>query len=115
MSPPWEDRRGKPGGSPRPLIPVLAVEGGAGGVVLVAHVLLQVGQRHLAGRAVALLGDDDLDDALVLARLLGLAVDAVNVKAKTGERVSPIGRAEAIACQAVALIEAAGTRGEPNQ
>jgi 2-C-methyl-D-erythritol 2,4-cyclodiphosphate synthase len=40
-----------------------------------------------------------------LARLLGLAVDAVNVKAKTGERVGPIGRAEAIACQAVALIE----------
>jgi 2-C-methyl-D-erythritol 2,4-cyclodiphosphate synthase len=40
-----------------------------------------------------------------LARLLGLDVGAVNVKAKTGERVGHIGRAEAIACQAVALIE----------
>jgi len=29
----------------------------------------------------------------------------VNVKAKTGERVGHIGRAEALACQAVALIE----------
>ena len=41
-----------------------------------------------------------------LARLLGLPTDAVNVKAKTGERVGHIGRAEAIACQAVVLIEA---------
>jgi 2-C-methyl-D-erythritol 2,4-cyclodiphosphate synthase len=40
-----------------------------------------------------------------LAELLGLPADAVNVKAKTGERVGHIGRAEALACQAVALIE----------
>jgi 2-C-methyl-D-erythritol 2,4-cyclodiphosphate synthase len=40
-----------------------------------------------------------------LAELLGLPPDAVNVKAKTGERVGHIGRAEALACQAVALIE----------
>ena len=40
-----------------------------------------------------------------LAALLGLAVDAVNVKAKTGEKVGAIGRAEAIGCQVVALIE----------
>ena len=40
-----------------------------------------------------------------LAELLGLPPGAVNVKAKTGERVGHIGRAEAIACQAVALIE----------
>ena len=39
-----------------------------------------------------------------LAGLLGLPEGAVNVKAKTGERVGHIGRAEAIACQAVALI-----------
>jgi 2-C-methyl-D-erythritol 2,4-cyclodiphosphate synthase len=39
-----------------------------------------------------------------LAELLGLDADAVNVKAKTGERVGAIGRAEAIGCQAVALI-----------
>ena len=31
--------------------------------------------------------------------------DVVNVKAKTGERVGAIGRAEAIACQAVVLID----------
>jgi 2-C-methyl-D-erythritol 2,4-cyclodiphosphate synthase len=40
-----------------------------------------------------------------LAELLGLDLDAVNVKAKTGEGVGAIGRAEAIACQAVALID----------
>ncbi len=40
-----------------------------------------------------------------LAELLGLAADAVNVKAKTGEHVGHIGRAEAIACQAVVLID----------
>lgn len=40
-----------------------------------------------------------------LAGLLGLASDAVNVKAKTGEKVGAIGRAEAIACQAIVLIE----------
>jgi 2-C-methyl-D-erythritol 2,4-cyclodiphosphate synthase len=40
-----------------------------------------------------------------LAELLGLDVSCVNVKAKTGENVGHIGRAEAIGCQAVALIE----------
>jgi 2-C-methyl-D-erythritol 2,4-cyclodiphosphate synthase len=40
-----------------------------------------------------------------LAGLLGMDIDAVNVKAKTGERVGSIGRAEAIACQVVVLLE----------
>jgi 2-C-methyl-D-erythritol 2,4-cyclodiphosphate synthase len=40
-----------------------------------------------------------------LARLLGLEPGAVNVKAKTGEKVGAIGRAEAVSCQAVVLIE----------
>jgi 2-C-methyl-D-erythritol 2,4-cyclodiphosphate synthase len=40
-----------------------------------------------------------------LAELLGLDAGAVNVKAKTGEQVGAIGRAEAIGCQAAALIE----------
>jgi 2-C-methyl-D-erythritol 2,4-cyclodiphosphate synthase len=40
-----------------------------------------------------------------LAHLLGLDVASVNVKAKTGERVGHIGRGEALACQAVALID----------
>jgi 2-C-methyl-D-erythritol 2,4-cyclodiphosphate synthase len=40
-----------------------------------------------------------------LAELLEIEVGAVNVKAKTGERVGSIGRCEAIACQAVALLE----------
>jgi 2-C-methyl-D-erythritol 2,4-cyclodiphosphate synthase len=39
-----------------------------------------------------------------LAELLAVAVDAVNVKAKTGEGVGAIGREEAISCQAVALL-----------
>ncbi len=42
-----------------------------------------------------------------LARLLEVGPDAVNVKAKTGEHVGPIGRAEAIACEAVVLLEPA--------
>jgi len=40
-----------------------------------------------------------------LAELLGIAVDAVNVKAKTGEGVGAIGRAEAIGCTVAALID----------
>jgi 2-C-methyl-D-erythritol 2,4-cyclodiphosphate synthase len=39
-----------------------------------------------------------------LAGLLGLDLGAVNFKAKTGERVGHIGRAEAVACQVVALL-----------
>jgi 2-C-methyl-D-erythritol 2,4-cyclodiphosphate synthase len=40
-----------------------------------------------------------------LAGLLGLDPAVVNVKAKTGEGVGAIGRAEAISCQAVVLID----------
>jgi 2-C-methyl-D-erythritol 2,4-cyclodiphosphate synthase len=40
-----------------------------------------------------------------LARLLRVDRSAVNVKAKTGEHVGPIGRAEAIACEAIVLVE----------
>jgi 2-C-methyl-D-erythritol 2,4-cyclodiphosphate synthase len=40
-----------------------------------------------------------------LADMLGLDVDAVNVKAKTGENVGTIGRMEAISAQVVALID----------
>jgi 2-C-methyl-D-erythritol 2,4-cyclodiphosphate synthase len=40
-----------------------------------------------------------------IAELLGLDPGRVNVKAKTGERVGAIGRAEAMSCQAVVLLE----------
>ncbi len=40
-----------------------------------------------------------------LAKLLELDLECVNVKAKTGEHVGHIGRAEALACQAVILID----------
>ena len=40
-----------------------------------------------------------------LAEMLRLDPGAVNVKAKTGERVGAIGRAEALSCQAVVLID----------
>jgi 2-C-methyl-D-erythritol 2,4-cyclodiphosphate synthase len=40
-----------------------------------------------------------------LAAMLGLEADAVNVKAKTGEKVGSIGRGEAIGCQAAVLID----------
>ncbi|CAN5232643.1 2-C-methyl-D-erythritol 2,4-cyclodiphosphate synthase [soil metagenome] len=40
-----------------------------------------------------------------VADILEVDADAVNVKAKTGERVGSIGRAEAIGCHAAVLIE----------
>lgn len=40
-----------------------------------------------------------------LARLVGLPIDCVNVKAKTGEHVGHIGRGEAIGCSVVVLIQ----------
>jgi 2-C-methyl-D-erythritol 2,4-cyclodiphosphate synthase len=43
-----------------------------------------------------------------LARLLRLDPAGVNLKAKTGEGVGPIGRGEAIMCEAVVLVEARG-------
>ena len=39
-----------------------------------------------------------------LANMLAMPLDRVNVKAKTGEKVGHIGRAEAIGCHAVVLI-----------
>jgi 2-C-methyl-D-erythritol 2,4-cyclodiphosphate synthase len=39
-----------------------------------------------------------------LGRLLRVVESAVNVKAKTGEHVGPVGRGEAIVCEAVVLI-----------
>ncbi len=41
-----------------------------------------------------------------LSRLLRVDESCVNVKAKTGEHVGPIGRGEAISCHAVVLLEA---------
>ena len=40
-----------------------------------------------------------------LARLLRVEESDVNIKAKTGEHVGPVGRGEAIVCEAIALIE----------
>jgi 2-C-methyl-D-erythritol 2,4-cyclodiphosphate synthase len=40
-----------------------------------------------------------------LAELVGLPIDAVNVKAKTGELVGPIGREEAMSADAIVLVE----------
>jgi 2-C-methyl-D-erythritol 2,4-cyclodiphosphate synthase len=40
-----------------------------------------------------------------LSRLLRIELSCVNVKAKTGEHVGPIGRGEAISCHAVVLLE----------
>ena len=46
-----------------------------------------------------------------LAGLLGVGVECVSVKAKTGESVGHIGRAEAVGCHAVVLLRA-GPKGE---
>jgi 2-C-methyl-D-erythritol 2,4-cyclodiphosphate synthase len=42
-----------------------------------------------------------------LARLLETGPDRINVKAKTGERVGPVGRQEAMQAEAVVLLERA--------
>ena len=39
-----------------------------------------------------------------LAQALALAVDQVNVKAKTAEKMGPVGRGEAIEARAVCLL-----------
>lgn len=39
-----------------------------------------------------------------IAALLGVPVESVNVKAKTGERVGPVGREEAIVADAIVLL-----------
>lgn len=39
-----------------------------------------------------------------LAELLGTAIESINVKAKTGEAVGPVGREEAITAEAVVLL-----------
>ncbi len=44
-----------------------------------------------------------------MAELLGVDTEAVNVKAKTGESVGPIGRGEAISAQVAVLIVRAGS------
>ncbi|QDT52695.1 2-C-methyl-D-erythritol 2,4-cyclodiphosphate synthase [Caulifigura coniformis] len=44
-----------------------------------------------------------------VASLLGLDAAMVNVKAKTGEKVGPVGREEALSADAVVLIERAGS------
>jgi 2-C-methyl-D-erythritol 2,4-cyclodiphosphate synthase len=40
-----------------------------------------------------------------VAELLGVEADCINVKAKTGEKVGPVGREEALSADAVVLIE----------
>jgi 2-C-methyl-D-erythritol 2,4-cyclodiphosphate synthase len=42
---------------------------------------------------------------LRLAELLGIPADCVNVKAKTGERVGPVGREEAMCADAIVLLQ----------
>jgi 2-C-methyl-D-erythritol 2,4-cyclodiphosphate synthase len=43
-----------------------------------------------------------------LAELLGISVESVNVKAKSGEQVGPVGRGEAIAADAIVLLQRTG-------
>jgi 2-C-methyl-D-erythritol 2,4-cyclodiphosphate synthase len=45
-----------------------------------------------------------------LAETLGLAVDVVNVKAKTAEKMGPVGELKAIETRAVCLLQRAETR-----
>lgn len=48
-----------------------------------------------------------------LATLLGISDDRVNVKAKSGEKVGPIGRGEAISAEVIVLIDRHGPISPP--
>jgi 2-C-methyl-D-erythritol 2,4-cyclodiphosphate synthase len=48
-----------------------------------------------------------------VARLLGVAKGAVNVKAKTGEKVGPLGREEALSAEVVVLLERKEAASDP--
>lgn len=50
-----------------------------------------------------------------IAAILGVRPDQVNVKAKTGEKVGPVGRMEAIEARAVVLLEPVGNEGAKEQ
>jgi 2-C-methyl-D-erythritol 2,4-cyclodiphosphate synthase len=41
-----------------------------------------------------------------IARAMGLSADCVNVKAKTAERLGPVGQLQAIEARAVVLVSA---------
>jgi 2-C-methyl-D-erythritol 2,4-cyclodiphosphate synthase len=45
-----------------------------------------------------------------VAEILGISEEAVNIKAKTGEKVGPIGRGEAIAADAIVLLAPAANQ-----
>ncbi len=55
------------------------------------------------------LGDRKRDMAAEMARHLGVSAGQVNVKATTFEGKGTIGRGEAIACEAIAVLERAGS------
>jgi 2-C-methyl-D-erythritol 2,4-cyclodiphosphate synthase len=71
--------------------------GSAGWQVINADVTI-FAQEPKLGPAKAAIRDN-------VAKLLGVAAEAVSIKAKTGEHVGQIGRREAIGCHAVVLIE----------
>ncbi len=48
-----------------------------------------------------------------IADLLGLAVEAVGLKAKTGEQVGPVGRGESIVTRCVVLLQATSLTSNP--
>ena len=48
-----------------------------------------------------------------VARLIGLDPADVNIKAKTGEHVGPVGRGEALCCDAIVLLGRTGTHEPP--
>ena len=49
-------------------------------------------------------GDDHVRAGQRLAQALGLAVTQVNVKAKTAEKMGPVGLGQSIEARAIALI-----------
>ena len=79
---------------------------------IVAHVIGLLAKRHLAivnVDATVIAQEPKLAPHKIgmrrsIADMLGVPVDCVGLKAKTMERLGPIGRGEAIAAQAVALL-----------
>ncbi len=79
-------------------------------LVLAAGLVLKAGFRPVNVDVTVLLQEPKLGphrEAIVsrVASLLGLGEDRVNVKAKTYEKLGPVGTGEAIECHAVVLLE----------
>ena len=89
---------------------------GADSSVILKHAVRMAAENSLVVRNVDVniiaqaprIGERKREMRANIARLVGVPLDRVSVKARTAEGLGPVGRAEAIKTQAVVLLEPAG-------